>query len=223
MISPISLPQQIKRINFLSFTYKHSIKGIPMKVRVSIIVFLLAATTIHLSAQQVKIKLGQVQAGFGIGLVPTYVADATSTIVPPISTQVDVFLSPNFSLGAYVAYSKVNGESVYPNAGLVEEFVNETWMAGIRTTMHSNDLNDWRVYGGFTIGASLPSIDKTVQFLPGEIQRDDELPSFSRPGENGFLFSGFVGTRRYITENWSAYGEVGFGISLVNVGLSYKF
>ncbi|WP_367388739.1 hypothetical protein [Lewinella sp. LCG006] len=194
-----------------------------MKFRVSIILFLLAAITISATAQQVKIKPGQIQAGFSVGLVPTYVADVTTTIVPPMSATVDVFLSPNFSLGGFVAYSKVSGESVYANAGLVESFVNQTWMTGLRTTMHSNDLNDWRVYGGFSIGATLPSIDKTVELLPGENMRDDDLPSFSRPAENGFLFSGYVGTRRYLNKNWSAYGEVGFGISLVNIGLAHKF
>lgn len=194
-----------------------------MKTYVAIITLLLTAGFGTLNAQHAKIKPGQVQVGFGLGMVPTYAADATATIVPPLSTQVDVFLSPNFSLGTYLAYTKVSGENIYPNAGITEAFVNETWMVGVRTSFHSNDLNDWRVYGGFVVGTSLPSIEKTVELLPGELQRDDELPSFSRPGENGFLFSGFVGTRRYLNDNWSAFGELGFGISLVNLGVSYKF
>lgn len=194
-----------------------------MRINGTIFALCLTLLSITLNAQHAKIKPGQVQFGIGLGMVPTYAADATTTIVPPLSAQLDVFLSPNFSLGTYLAYSKTEGENLYANAGISEEFVNDTWMVGLRSSFHSNDLNDWRVYGGFVVGATLPSIDKTVELLPGENQRDDELPSFSRPSENGFLFSGFVGTRRYLNDNWSAFGELGFGISLVNLGLSYKF
>jgi hypothetical protein len=194
-----------------------------MTFRFAISILLFTALFLNLNAQSVNLKPGQVQLGIGIGLVSTYAADVTNSVVPPLSAQLDVFVNPNFSLGGFLAYSKAEGETVYQNAGIAEAFVNETVMAGLRTTVHSNDLNNWRIYGGFMIGASLPSIDKTVSLLPGELQRDDELPTFSRPAQNSLLFSGFVGTRRYLNDKWSVYGELGFGISLVNVGTSYKF
>lgn len=193
-----------------------------MKSR-SILIIAICCCFFQLNAQDYKLKAGDVQVNAAIGLVSTYAADATSTIVPPISVQADIFLTPNFSLGLLGSYSQYNGEYVNKNAGIAEYYETQTLMLGLRTAMHSNDLNNWRVYGGFIIGASIPTVDTEVSVLPGEQTRDAELPSFSRPQDNSLLFSGFVGTRRTINSHLSAFGELGFGISLVNIGLGYKF
>ncbi|MEZ4986217.1 MAG: outer membrane beta-barrel protein [Saprospiraceae bacterium] len=178
------------------------------------------ASLLTLQAQSYKIKPGQVQANVGIGLVPTYAADATRTIVPPVSASVEVFITPNLSIGTYAAYARATGSSTYLNAGITETYDNTTIMLGVRPTIHSNDLNDWRVYGGFTIGASIPSVDIEVT----DDEKTENTPSFTRPNSpNAFLFSGFVGARRALNENLTLFGEVGFGISLANVGVGYKF
>lgn len=172
-------------------------------------------------AQVARFKAGQVQANAGLGLVSTFAADAPTTIVPPLSGSVEYFLSPNMTVGLYAAYTEVEGERTYQNAGIIESYNNKTWMAAVRTGFHSNNLDNWRVYGGLMIGTSLPSVEKSVRTIPGEVVSDDGAPTFSRPAQNSFLFSGYVGTRRYIRSDWSVYGELGFGISLVNIGLSY--
>jgi hypothetical protein len=195
----------------------------PMKVNIILINIIALFSFITLNAQDYKIKTGDIQANIGVGLVPTYVADATTTIVPPISVSVEAFLGKNFSLGVYGAVSKYTGSTIYLNAGLTESFENTTLMLGIRPTIHSNDLDGWRVYGGFVAGASLPSIKKNVVLADTEVEKVEDTPSFSRPAENNLLFSGFVGTRKTLNANTSIFGELGFGISLVNVGVSYKF
>jgi len=172
-------------------------------------------------AQVARFQAGQVQVNAGIGLVSTFAADAPTTIVPPLSSSVEYFLSPNMSIGLYAAYTEVQGERTYQNAGIIESYHNKTWMTAIRTGFHSNNLDNWRVYGGLIIGTTMPSVDKNIQTIPGEVISDAGAPTFSRPAQNSFLFSGYVGTRRYIRSDWSVYGELGFGISLVNIGLSY--
>ncbi|PSR12922.1 MAG: hypothetical protein DA408_19305 [Bacteroidetes bacterium] len=190
----------------------------------SLFLLLLLVALLNLPAQQVKFKPGQLQANLGIGLVPTYPADATITLVPPVSVSADVYLSPNLFLGAYVGYSEAKGETTFVNAGITEQYHNATYLVGLRTGIQSNDLDGWRVYGGFLTGASLPKVTKTIEFLPGEIERADDLPSFTRPtAPRSLVFSGFVGTRRYLNDHLSVYGELGFGISLVNLGISFKF
>lgn len=188
-----------------------------------LLVFFAIGTFSTVQAQALRFKAGQLQASAGIGLVSTFAADAPTTIVPPLSGSLEYFVSPNFSLGVYAAYTEVTGERIYQNAGIIESFNNKTWMAAVRTGFHSNNLDNWRVYGGLMIGTSLPTVEKEVRSIPGEIFSDDDAPSFSRPAQNSFLFSGYVGARRYIRSDLSAYGEVGFGISLVNLGLSYHF
>lgn len=192
-----------------------------MKVNIILLNIIALFSFITLNAQDYKIKAGDIQANIGIGLVPTYAADATTTIVPPVSASVEAFLGKNFSLGVYGAVSKYTGSTTYLNAGLTESFENTTVMLGVRPTIHSNDMAGWRVYGGFVAGASLPSINKTV--LVEKTETEADLPSFSRPAENNLLFSGFVGARKTLNANTSLFGELGFGISLANVGVSYKF
>lgn len=193
-----------------------------MKVNIILLNIIVLFSFITLNAQDYKIKAGDIQANIGVGLVPTYAADASTTIVPPVSASVEAFLGKNFSLGVYGAVSKYTASTTYLNAGLTESFENTTVMLGVRPTIHSNDMDGWRVYGGFVAGASLPNINKTVVVEKTETEASN-LPSFSRPAENNLLFSGFVGARKTLNANTSLFGELGFGISLVNVGVSHKF
>lgn len=189
----------------------------------SLVITVLCCVSFQLNAQDFRVKTGDIQLNASVGLLPTYTADASTTIVPPLSVSAEVFLSPNFSLGVSGSYSQYEGEYVNLNAGVAEYYETTTMVVALRSVVHSNDLNGWRVYGGLAVGANLPQVDKTVELLAGEQTRDDEIPSFSRPQESSLLFSGFVGTRRTINAHWSIYGELGFGISLAKVGASYKF
>lgn len=189
----------------------------------SIIIICFTLFSLNLSAQDYRLKAGDIQINAAVGLIPTYAADAVSTIVPPLSLNAEFFLSPNFALGLSGSYSQYRGEYVNLNAGITEYYETSTYMLGLRTAIHSNDLNNWRVYGGFIVGANIADVDKDVVLLAEDQTLDDELPSFSRPQDNSLLFSGFVGTRRTLGERLSVFGELGFGISLANLGLSYKF
>lgn len=193
-----------------------------MKINTSFLSIIALLSFVTLNAQDYKIRTGDIQASIGVGLVPTYTADATTTIVPPLSVSVEAFLGKNFSLGAYGAVSKYTGSTTYLNAAVTEYVENTTIMLGVRPTVQSNDMDGWRVYGGFVAGVSLPSINKTVTVEKTETNAED-APSFSRPVANNLLFSGFVGARRILDANTTIFGELGFGISLVNVGVSYKF
>ncbi len=193
------------------------------KLKLALVLMIAIIGLTSTSAQEIKIKPGTVQLSAGIGLVPTFAADRTNTLVPPVSARLDYVISNNFSLGLYAAYSSVEGETVYPQAGIAEHFQTKMWMAGLRGTAFSNDLNGWRIYGGLMLGYSFPEIDKEVIFLDPDNNRDDDPPSFSRPAENGMLFSGYVGAQRFVSQHVALYAEAGFGISLLNAGITYKF
>ena len=189
----------------------------------SLLIMTLCCVSFQLNAQDFQIKAGNVQLNAAVGLLPTYTADASTTIVLPLSVSAEVFMSRNFSLGLYGGYAQYEGEYLNANAGVAEYYETTTLVLALRSAVYSNDLNGWRVYGGVAMGANLSEVDKNVELLTGEQIQDDELPSFSRPQKSSLLFSGFVGTRRTIDTHWSIYGELGFGISLAKVGASYKF
>lgn len=175
-----------------------------------------------LNAQKLAIKPGQIQLNAGIGLISTYTADKTTSVVPPVSVSAEIFVSPNIALGVYGAHTQVLGESTFQNADIIEKYDNKTSQFALKGTYYSNDMNGWRIYGGMLTGVSKTEVDKTSSPIKGDVM-DDDAPSFTRPNSpNSFLFSGFVGTQRKVNQNLSLYGEIGFGISLVNVGVSYK-
>lgn len=191
--------------------------------KLKLTLFVLVAAVSLATAQEFKIKPGNIQLSTGIGLVPTFAADHTNTLVPPLSARLDVFITPNFALGAYAAYSSVEGETKYQQAEIIEQFQTDMWITGLRATATSNDLNGWRIYGGAMIGYSIPDVEKEVNFLDPEKTRDDESPSFSRPAEDSMIFSGYVGAQRFVTQRMALYAEAGLGISLLNAGLTFQF
>lgn len=159
------------------------------------LLFVLASFTIS-QAQYFDIQPGKFQFSTGLGLVSTFTAEKSTTLIPPVSARLDYFLSENFALGLYVAYTEVEGETTYQNAGIKESFHTSMYIYGLRATAYSNDLNGWHVYGGFLTGFSNPQVEKTTTLLDPDQTRDDNLPSFSRPAKNGFIFSGYIGTQK---------------------------
>ena len=45
----------------------------------------------------------------------------------------------------------------------------------------------------------------------------------SAPAVGGFEFAFYVGARYYLTQRFAVFGEVGYGLATVNLGLAYKF
>lgn len=186
-----------------------------------VLILCVSALTL-VQAQSIMLKPGNLQIGVGLGLVPTFAADKTSSLVPPVSARAEVMVARNFALGAYAAYGSVEGAVTNQAAGIITQFQNNTLMLGLRATAISNDLSGWRVYGGFMAGASLPDVSSETAYLNPDHGRDSQMPTFYRPAENSMMFSGYVGAQRAIGKRFGAYAEAGLGISLLNLGLVYR-
>jgi hypothetical protein len=187
------------------------------------LIFLVASFSFA-HAQSTQLAPGRFELGLGLGLVPTFPADQTNALVPPVSARADVMVSTNFALGVYAAYSSVEGQQLNNPAQVVTEFQNNNLMLGLRATAMSNDMNGWRVYGGMMAGANLPNVThETTRYgdTPKD-GRDSQYPTFFEPAENSMIFSGFVGAQRALGQRFGAYAEAGLGISLFNLGLVYR-
>jgi hypothetical protein len=185
--------------------------------------FLLASLTFA-HAQSVQLAPGQMQLGFGLGVVPTFAADRTNTLVPPVSARADIMVADNFALGLYAAYSSVEGQQVNQPAAVSTQFQNNNLMLGMRATAMSNDLNGWRIYGGVMAGANVPEVTHETTYWDDTPKdgRDTRYPEFFQPAETSLVFSGYVGTQRNLGKRLGAYAEAGLGISLFNLGLVYR-
>lgn len=181
------------------------------------------AMTFQLAAQQpVRMKKGDFELSAGIGLVSTFAADRGTTIVPPISARMVYRLSDNFSLGAYAATSTTQSNKISRLDGSVEHFENQFTLLGLRAAAHSNRFDNWDIYGGVMVGYNIPNVTRTQTVGPDTPKDAVEGPSFTRPATNQMTFSGFVGASYLFNKKLGAFGEVGYGISLLNLGITWR-
>jgi len=153
-----------------------------------------------------------INAGVGIG---TYINHDTnmntfSMTIPPISGSFEYCIldrlidgEGSVGIGGYLSYilfrgkDKITGGNGFNVGDLV---------IGPRGLFHYQFIDNLDTYAGVMVGY--------------------DIVSFSQPnGTAGSKFcpAFFVGARYYFTNNFGVFGELGYGVSLLQLGFTYKF
>lgn len=185
----------------------------------TLICTLVLASLTTLSAQ-LNFKPGDIEFAAGVGIISTYAKDGASVIAPPVSLRTDVRLSSNFSLGAYAAYAAFERNGRILPTGAVQDIANESFQLGLRATAHSEVGEKFNIYGGGMLGYDMTTIEESVDAQP---KSKGDGPSFIRPeaDNNALIYSAFIGAAYYPKRNLGFFGEVGYGNSLLSVGVSF--
>lgn len=183
---------------------------------------LLILSATAMNAQNIRIKKGDVQVSAGIGLLPTFLADHGHVNVPPVSLRAGLFVSDKFSVEAYTAFSSTQTAVQTYNDNSVNQTKNDFLILGTRAAVHSFKFKNWDIYGGLMVGYNVPMVKTTTSYSEGPVKEGDLTPSFHREATNNFTYSGFVGATYFLEKNLGITGEVGYGISIINVGVAYK-
>ena len=161
---------------------------------------------------------GQTDIQIGYGLLTTAVIlDDATTNLPPITIRGDRFFSDNFSLGvAYTVASHTNQPYIIPD-GLAQRIKNTTHQVVVRPTFHMTSLKNLDLYGGFNVGLNFEmfSVDR------GSTEYITEHLNF-QPQKTKAVYTAFVGGRCVLDKKWSAFGEIGYGVSLLSFGVGYR-
>ena len=184
-----------------------------MNIQKFFFVVLFTIVSITLSAQ--ILEKGDITFQAGVGLLPTFFLDASETVVPPISLTANYRFLNALSVGGYAGYSEYNGVPNENFDGSVNQFSSKSFLGGLRLSAHSTKVKNWDVYGGFQVAYSKPSVVNNI-IVPSE----SPIPE-TRVNE-GFLYSGFIGATGFVSKNIGLFGELGYGISLVNLGVTLK-
>lgn len=168
---------------------------------------------LNINAQTVK--KGDLTIQAGIGLLSTYFLDASETIVPPVQASVSYRFMDMLSVGAFAGYSEYNSTPQHHYDGAINQYHSTSILGGVRAAAHATKIHNWDVYGGFQLGYSKPTITNNIL-----VSSERRLPE-SKVREE-FVYSGFIGATGYITDKVGIYGEMGYGISLFNAGVSIK-
>ena len=162
--------------------------------------------------------------GVGVGILGGYSvgwSGAGVTQSPALNVHFDHGMGDlgpgTWGLGGYVGYKTLSYTSkyIYYNYDYSYTYL----VVGARGTWHYNEWhgnNKLDTYGGIMLAyRSVSFDDKTDYGAYGN------LSAYSYSG-SGIGFSGFLGARYYFTDNIGAYGELGYGLTVLQVGLSVK-
>ena len=162
-------------------------------------------------------EVGSNVIGAGIGLGSSYGSGYSyGSQTPAINFQYERGIwnvgGPGIiSLGGYVAFKSYSYDYGYSS-------YNSKWnytIFGVRSAYHFNGIpsNKFDVYGGLMLGY------RSISFSNNE-------PGYNynyNYGGSDIILVGFIGGRYYFTENFAGFSELGNGIAILSLGVTYKF
>ena len=185
------------------------------KIAFLCIAFLFALS--GLRAQRSMINLGDQVLSLGLGIGNTLYIGGTgySTIVPPLSLSFEQAVADNIFDKGVLGVVGSFGYTAYRfryQAGSIEWGWNyHNIILGAGGLLHYPLIERLDTYIGAMLGYNLTTI-----------------ADYGNPGDNiahsagGFLFSGFIGARYYITDQFAAFAQLGYGVAYLTLGVSIR-
>jgi len=84
---------------------------------------------------------------------------------------------------------------------------------GARCALHYSFIPELDTYIGLMLGYNVVSWNWTGNHTPG----------YKPGGSSSFAWSTYIGARYYFTDLFGAFAEVGYGFSILNLGVALKF
>ena len=174
-------------------------------------IFIFLAMMFALAAHSQQVQVGTTTANLGVGLGTAL--GGLGTARPAISAAVDYGVwdvgGPGVvSLGGYVG----NTGYKYNDLGYTAKWNYTT--IGVRGAYHYNGFKvpQLDAYAGVMLGYNIVKYSSEV-----------EDSSFVNNYASGLGFSGFIGGRWFFSEHLGAFAELGYGVSVLNAGVTFKF
>lgn len=178
-----------------------------MKKTILILIAVLGISIVQAQPFQEGTTMGNLGIGLGTGL------GGLGKARPAISLSVDhgawAIGGPGvISIGGYIG----NTGYKYTSGGYTAKW--NYFIIGARGAYHYNgfEVPELDVYGGVMLGYNIASYSSSGSGA-----------DYSGNYGSGLGFSGFVGGRWLFAEKLGAFAELGFGVSNLTLGLTYKF
>lgn len=202
------------------------------KIKIAFLMIVLF-TSVQVIAQQNYFLKGDKVVNLGVGLGSAgYFGGHHTTSLPPVSLAFEfglkdgIFDNGVIGVGGYTSFSTYKFDNGKLNSKS-KDFV----LAG-RLSLHYPFLNKLDTYGGVILGADIVSTDASLYstsstytvIYPGTSAYSD-TPYYSIDSQGtktGVAFALYVGVRYGFSDKISVYGELGYGITILNIGIAYK-
>lgn len=187
-----------------------------------ILAILLLSSPIAATAQ---FEVGDNVVGLGLGIGGHYNAYSSySSQTPALGLYYEMGLtelgSGVLGLGGFVGYKSL----AYKNRALFGPGFDYDWrwtyvIIGVRGACHYNEwhgIPELDTYGGLMLSYNSVKWTDNTRYPEGYL-------ASGTYGSSGIGFTGFIGGRYYFTEQLGAQLELGYGISVLSLGVVYKF
>ncbi|MDD2197892.1 MAG: hypothetical protein PHE03_09255 [Bacteroidales bacterium] len=153
-------------------------------------------------------------AGIGLGNA-LYTGSGYTSKTPPLSLSFEVGVvdelfdeKSSLGIGGYIGYSGAKWEY----SGWGWKYTN--FIIGARGVGHYQLIDKFDTYTGLLLGYDIVN-SKEIGAIPG-------MNGYSASGSS-FIWAWFIGGRYYFSDSFGAMAELGYGISYLTLGISYKF
>jgi hypothetical protein len=161
-------------------------------------------------------------AGLGIG--SSLSAYSSNSQTPALSANYEIGLweagtSGVISLGGYVGFKR------YGYRFRSQDYtIKSNWnysIIGLRSAYHYTDLgsDQFDVYGGLMLSYNMVKYKWKEEWSSDPSLND----SYSNSLSGSVGFTAFVGGRYFFNEKLGVYAELGYGVSYLNAGVSFRF
>lgn len=199
------------------------------------ILLLVFVTAAFITARGQSFAKQQMDINFGFGIGNTFVHSGAYKTFPSISTSFDYGVTDAISVGGYLGYAsatyKYTGLEWHPSGnGIGNAYGNyysytDTYkyrfsIIGVRGAYHfakfiPNEHTD--LYAGLMLGANFVKYTYTTDSPYAE------HVAVAAQSYSGFAWSAFLGCRYRFTDNVGIFGELGYGITYLNLGVNFRF
>ncbi|MBK8567498.1 MAG: outer membrane beta-barrel protein [Saprospiraceae bacterium] len=180
--------------------------------------------TFSVFAQSSKSTPSRVTVSTGIGLFPTYYKSDEGKGVPPLNLMLGYDITKNFGIAAFMGYSTTKSSPDIFSENENSSISNKTKVLGLRFSV-KKELNDkFSFYGGGMFSyfhADVKEIDKNTKAL---VVRPEGSPTpFNPNAKKGKLtYTAFFGSSLKVAKRVSLFAEIGYGISVANLGITVR-
>ena len=180
--------------------------------------------SVGLTAQSQFSNPGRLTFSTGIGLLPCYMKDQRVSNSLPVHLIIGYRVSKKFSINSFAGYAAATTDPHLFGDGFATYLENKSVSLGIRGEMRHELMQRMEVYGGAMLGYYFANI-KEFNAGTGQLyERSIDAPTPYNPNApNGkLIYSAFVGTSYFFGKGIGIYGELGYGISLLNFGVTFR-
>lgn len=192
------------------------------RLLIALIIFGALTNSTSLSAQS-STTPSRFTLSAGFGLFPTYFKAKDRSGFLPLSFRAGIDVSKAITIGGFFGFSNTTAKpKVFQGEG--SYITNKTKVFAIRAMFKKEFSERVTGYGGSMLGVHHADVKEYTNGTNTLVLRAEDEPTPFNPNEKDskLVYSAFMGATVKVAQKVNLYGEIGYGISLANIGVSVR-